>query len=40
VVVFTASQQVYADKLLDLIDTEGTLVHHRLFRCVLCCAML
>lgn len=32
VVVFTASQQVYADKLLDLIDVEGTLVHHRLFR--------
>jgi CTD small phosphatase-like protein 2 len=31
-VVFTASQQVYADKLLDLIDTDGRLIHHRLFR--------
>ncbi|CAM9199961.1 unnamed protein product [Phaeothamnion confervicola] len=32
VVVFTASQKVYADALLDAIDPEGTLVHHRLFR--------
>lgn len=32
VVVFTASQQVYADKLLDFIDREGNLIHHRLFR--------
>ena len=32
VVVFTASQQCYADALLDLVDPEHRLIHHRLFR--------
>ena len=31
-VVFTASQQVYADTLLDIIDPKGELIQHRLFR--------
>jgi len=32
VVVFTASQEVYARKLLDLIDPQGRYIHHRLYR--------
>ena len=31
-VVFTASQQVYADALLDLLEGDRRVVHHRLFR--------
>lgn len=32
VTVFTASQQVYAEKLLDILDPKGVLIHHRLYR--------
>ncbi|CAI5466667.1 unnamed protein product [Closterium sp. Yama58-4] len=32
VVVFTASQGIYADKLLDIIDPKTELVQHRIFR--------
>ncbi|KDD72645.1 NLI interacting factor-like phosphatase, partial [Helicosporidium sp. ATCC 50920] len=37
VVVFTASQRVYAERLLDLVDPQRRLVRHRIFRdsCVL-----
>mmetsp|Transcript_20372 Transcript_20372/g.36770 ORF Transcript_20372/g.36770 Transcript_20372/m.36770 type:complete len:553 (-) Transcript_20372:155-1813(-) len=32
VVIFTASQQAYADKLLDKIDPDGKFIRHRMFR--------
>lgn len=32
VVIFTASQQVYADKLLDIIDPQRQYIQHRVFR--------
>jgi CTD small phosphatase-like protein 2 len=32
VVVFTASHQEYADAILDELDPEGVLFHHRLYR--------
>lgn len=32
VVVFTASQRHYADSVIDYLDPEGRLVHHRLYR--------
>jgi len=32
VVVFTASQEVYASRLLDLLDPHSNLIRHRLFR--------
>lgn len=32
VVVFTASQRVYADQVLNRIDPTGEYIHHRMFR--------
>ena len=32
VVIFTASQSVYAEQLLDIIDPKRQCIHHRLFR--------
>lgn len=32
VIVFTASQRVYADTVLDYLDPTHTLIHHRLYR--------
>lgn len=32
IIIFTASHQCYANKVLDYIDPKGKLIHHRLFR--------
>lgn len=32
IVVFTASKQVYADRVIDYLDPQGTLVQHRVYR--------
>jgi Dullard-like phosphatase family protein len=31
-VAFTASQQSYADKVIDALDPDGTMIEHRLYR--------
>lgn len=38
IVVFTASQRHYADSVIDYLDPEGRLIHHRLYResCLSC----
>lgn len=38
VVIFTASQQVYAERLLSILDPDGRLIDHKLYRdrCVPC----
>ena len=32
IIVFTASQSIYAEKLLDILDPQGKLIQHRVFR--------
>jgi len=32
IIVFTASQRVYADKIIDLIDPKKLRITHRLYR--------
>ncbi len=32
IVIFTASAQDYADRIIDKLDPDNTLIHHRLYR--------
>lgn len=32
VIIFTASNSCYADEILNFLDPEGDLIHHRLYR--------